>query len=99
MLDDHGLSVAEIDPDRSWLPGEGDLDLGTFVANVPDAGVRCPIGVEVFSDILHSLPPQRTTPVWRDIRRDGCSIPSDDPEGDIGRASARSLDRPTYRRS
>jgi sugar phosphate isomerase/epimerase len=51
------------------LPGDGELDLGTFVANLPDAGVRCPIGVEVFSDSLHSLPPQRAARMAGDSAR------------------------------
>jgi sugar phosphate isomerase/epimerase len=36
------------------LPGEGELDLGGYLAALRAIGVRCPVGVEVFSDELHA---------------------------------------------
>jgi sugar phosphate isomerase/epimerase len=35
------------------LPGEGALDLPGYLGALRDSGVRCPVGVEVFSDALH----------------------------------------------
>jgi sugar phosphate isomerase/epimerase len=39
------------------LPGEGEFDLGTLIAQLRVAGSSAPIGIEVFSDALHGLPP------------------------------------------
>jgi sugar phosphate isomerase/epimerase len=39
------------------VPGEGDFDLAGLVATLGDLGAHAPIGVEVFSDALHALPP------------------------------------------
>jgi sugar phosphate isomerase/epimerase len=39
------------------LPGEGELNLDVLVADLLDIGVQAPVGVEVFSDALHLLPP------------------------------------------
>ncbi len=36
------------------LPGEGELDLTGYLGALRDIGVRCPVGVEVFSDKLHA---------------------------------------------
>jgi sugar phosphate isomerase/epimerase len=36
------------------LPGEGELDLTGYLGALGDIGVRCPVGVEVFSDKLHA---------------------------------------------
>ena len=35
------------------LPGEGALDLAGYLGALRHSGVRCPVGVEVFSDALH----------------------------------------------
>jgi sugar phosphate isomerase/epimerase len=39
------------------LPGEGELDLLALVGILTDIGAIAPVGVEVFSDDLHALPP------------------------------------------
>ena len=39
------------------LPGEGEFDLPGLIATLHDIGCQAPIGVEVFSDELHQLPP------------------------------------------
>jgi sugar phosphate isomerase/epimerase len=39
------------------LPGEGEFDLPGLIATLNDIGCPAPIGVEVFSDELHQLPP------------------------------------------
>ncbi|MFZ0667873.1 MAG: sugar phosphate isomerase/epimerase [Acidimicrobiales bacterium] len=39
------------------LPGEGDFDIVTLMTDLRSIGTACPIGVEVFSDRLHELPP------------------------------------------
>jgi sugar phosphate isomerase/epimerase len=39
------------------LPGEGDFDLLGLLGVLTDVGAQAPIGVEVFSDELHALPP------------------------------------------
>jgi sugar phosphate isomerase/epimerase len=58
QLDDAPLRAEEnlIDAtlhDRQ-LPGEGELDLAGYLGALRDIGVRCPVGVEVFSDKLHA---------------------------------------------
>ena len=35
------------------LPGAGELDLTGYLGALRDSGVRCPVGLEVFSDSLH----------------------------------------------
>jgi sugar phosphate isomerase/epimerase len=35
------------------LPGHGELDLTGYLGALVDIGVRCPVGIEVFSDALH----------------------------------------------
>ena len=40
------------------LPGEGELALPTLVADLGATGAAAPLGVEVFSDVLHALPPE-----------------------------------------
>jgi sugar phosphate isomerase/epimerase len=35
------------------LPGHGALDLTAYLRSLRDIGVRCPVGIEVFSDALH----------------------------------------------
>jgi sugar phosphate isomerase/epimerase len=42
---------------RRQLPGDGEFDLGGFVALVEGLGVTAPVGVEVLSDRLRALPP------------------------------------------
>jgi sugar phosphate isomerase/epimerase len=39
------------------LPGDGELDLGSLLSTLRHTGCRAPIGIEVFSDLLHQLPP------------------------------------------
>lgn len=39
------------------VPGEGEFDLQTLVNRLAGAGAQAPVGVEVFSDELHNLPP------------------------------------------
>jgi len=39
------------------LPGAGEFDLAGLVGILADIGAQAPVGVEVFSDDLHSLPP------------------------------------------
>ena len=39
------------------LPGDGELPLPTLLADVQATGTAAPIGVEVFSDVLHALHP------------------------------------------
>lgn len=41
---------------RRLLPGEGDVPLVAWIRALDVAGVRAPIGVEVFSDALQALP-------------------------------------------
>jgi sugar phosphate isomerase/epimerase len=41
------------------LPGEGDLDLVALLADLRATGTAAPVGVEVFSDLLHALDPQQ----------------------------------------
>ena len=40
------------------LPGDGELALPTLLADLRATGTTAPIGVEVFSDVLHALPPE-----------------------------------------
>ena len=35
------------------LPGAGELDLAGYLGALRAVGVRCPVGLEVFSDSLH----------------------------------------------
>ncbi len=35
------------------LPGAGELDLTGYLGALRAGGVRCPVGLEVFSDSLH----------------------------------------------
>jgi sugar phosphate isomerase/epimerase len=39
------------------VPGEGDFDLQGLLELLSEIGVEAPIGVEIFSDQLHALPP------------------------------------------
>jgi sugar phosphate isomerase/epimerase len=39
------------------LPGEGEFDLPGLIATLCEVGCQAPVGVEVFSDELHQLPP------------------------------------------
>jgi sugar phosphate isomerase/epimerase len=39
------------------LPGDGDFDLSGLVGALDEIGAVAPVGVEVFSDALHALPP------------------------------------------
>jgi sugar phosphate isomerase/epimerase len=39
------------------LPGDGELALRTLLADLDATGTDAPLGVEVFSDVLHALPP------------------------------------------
>ena len=39
------------------LPGEGEFDLGGLLQAFAEIGAVAPLGVEVFSDELHALPP------------------------------------------
>jgi sugar phosphate isomerase/epimerase len=39
------------------IPGEGEFDLGSLVGLLQQIGADAPIGLEVFSDELHCLPP------------------------------------------
>ena len=39
------------------LPGEGELPLAALLADVTATGTTAPLGIEVFSDILHALDP------------------------------------------
>jgi sugar phosphate isomerase/epimerase len=39
------------------LPGEGELALSTLLADLGETGTAAPLGVEVFSDVLHALDP------------------------------------------
>jgi sugar phosphate isomerase/epimerase len=57
---DDGPAVAEDDLvdatlHHRRLPGEGDFDLIGYLRALNDAGSRAPLGVEIFSDELHSL--------------------------------------------
>ena len=45
---------------RRRLPGEGDFDLRSFLSTVEDMGVIAPLGVEVLSDQLRKLGPQKS---------------------------------------
>jgi sugar phosphate isomerase/epimerase len=40
------------------LPGEGSFALPTLLADLGATGTSAPVGVEVFSDALHALPPE-----------------------------------------
>jgi sugar phosphate isomerase/epimerase len=40
------------------LPGDGELALSTLLADLDATGTGAPIGVEVFSDVLHALAPE-----------------------------------------
>lgn len=40
------------------LPGEGELPLPALLADLAATGTTAPLGVEVFSDVLHMLPPE-----------------------------------------
>ncbi len=40
------------------LPGDGDLDLVGLLADLRATGTAAPLGVEVFSDVLHALDPE-----------------------------------------
>jgi sugar phosphate isomerase/epimerase len=40
------------------LPGEGELALPALLADLRATGTTAPLGVEVFSDALHALPPE-----------------------------------------
>jgi sugar phosphate isomerase/epimerase len=39
------------------LPGDGEFDLGSLISDLRLSGCEAPIGIEVFSDALHGLPP------------------------------------------
>ena len=39
------------------LPGDGEFDLPAILGALRETGTRAPVGVEVFSDSLHQLPP------------------------------------------
>lgn len=39
------------------LPGDGDFDLASLMATLREIGAVAPVGIEVFSDELHALPP------------------------------------------
>lgn len=59
---DDGPAAAETDLvhatlHRRLLPGHGDFDLVGYLGALDEAGVRVPIGVEVFSDELHACGP------------------------------------------
>jgi sugar phosphate isomerase/epimerase len=61
QLDD---APAEVEPDLMYatlhdrlLPGDGAIDLETFLSTLHDIGAVAPFGVEVFSDELHALAP------------------------------------------
>jgi sugar phosphate isomerase/epimerase len=41
------------------LPGKGELDLATLLADLRATGTAAPLGVEVFSDLLHELDPRQ----------------------------------------
>jgi sugar phosphate isomerase/epimerase len=61
QLDD-GLLVAEPDLVEATLharalPGDGEFDLPAIVGALRETGTTAPVGVEVFSDSLHQLPP------------------------------------------
>jgi sugar phosphate isomerase/epimerase len=51
------------------LPGEGELDLGGYLSALLDIGVRCPVGVEVFSDALHASGPRAAARAGADASR------------------------------
>ena len=62
QLDDGPLrpepNLVEATLHQRQLPGEGEFDLHGIVAGpAATRGPRAPIGVEVFSDALHALPP------------------------------------------
>jgi sugar phosphate isomerase/epimerase len=40
------------------LPGDGELALGTLLADLRATGTRAPLGVEAFSDALHAVDPE-----------------------------------------
>lgn len=40
------------------LPGEGELPLSALLADLAATGTAAPLGVEIFSDTLHALPPE-----------------------------------------
>jgi sugar phosphate isomerase/epimerase len=40
------------------LPGDGALDLRSLLADLRSTGTAAPLGVEVFSDVLHALDPE-----------------------------------------
>ena len=40
------------------LPGQGELALPTLLTDLRATGTGAPLGVEVFSDALHALPPE-----------------------------------------
>ena len=56
-------AVAEANPlhatlHERLLPGDGELALGTLLADLRATGTTAPLGVEVFSDALHALVPE-----------------------------------------
>jgi sugar phosphate isomerase/epimerase len=56
-------AVAEANPlhatlHERLLPGDGELALPTLLADLRATGTSAPLGVEVFSDALHTLPPE-----------------------------------------
>jgi sugar phosphate isomerase/epimerase len=56
-------AVAEANPlhatlHERLLPGDGELALGTLLADLRATGTTAPLGVEVFSDALHALAPE-----------------------------------------
>jgi sugar phosphate isomerase/epimerase len=57
-------AVAEANPlhatlHERLLPGEGELALPTLLTDLRATGTTAPLGVEVFSDVLHALPPEQ----------------------------------------
>ena len=40
------------------LPGDGELPLQTLLADLQATGTAAPLGVEVFSDVLHAQAPE-----------------------------------------
>jgi len=52
------------------LPGDGELDLASLLGDLQSTGTAAPLGVEVFSDVLHALDPEEAG------RRAGASLRS-----------------------
>jgi sugar phosphate isomerase/epimerase len=51
------------------LPGEGEFDLAGYLGALCDIEVRCPVGVEVFSDALHASGPRAAARAAADTSR------------------------------